>query len=52
MYSATADRARARVENDYRWYISFFRAAKKDLGVALLEGADNRRVAVVGVGTT
>jgi hypothetical protein len=35
MYSATAKRARARVVNDWRWYISFFRAAKKDSAAAL-----------------
>src|SRR3954453_5595874 len=35
MYSATAKRARARVAKDCRWYISFFRAAKKDSAAAL-----------------
>jgi hypothetical protein len=29
MYSATAKRARARVGQERRYYISFFRAAKK-----------------------
>src|SRR3954453_258977 len=35
MYSATANRARARVLNACRWYISFFRVAKNDSAAAL-----------------
>lgn len=35
MYSATANRARARVWKRCRWYISFFRVAKNDSAAAL-----------------
>src|SRR3954449_5858759 len=35
MYSATANRARALVAKDCRWYISFFKAAKNDSAAAL-----------------